>query len=92
MAIVYEKQKITLGFKKDKPEVYRIKPVRQQPVTFEDLLNEVSNSCGEQMLEGMSVTTMEDYDEEETAGQEPEPGGGTEQEGTDPDEGGGGFT
>lgn len=46
MAIVYEKQKITLGFKKDKPEVYRIKPVRQQPVTFDDLLNEVSNSCG----------------------------------------------
>lgn len=45
-----------------------------------------------QMLEGMSVTTMEDYDEEETAGQEPEPGGGTEQGGTDPDEGGGGFT
>lgn len=31
MAIVYEKQKITLGFKKDKPEVYRIKPVRQHP-------------------------------------------------------------
>lgn len=46
MAIVYEKQKIILGFKKDKPEVYRIKPVRQQPVTFDDLLNEVSNSCG----------------------------------------------
>lgn len=46
MALVYEKQKIKLGYKEDKPEVYRIKPVRQQPVTFEDLLNEVSNSCG----------------------------------------------
>lgn len=159
MAIVYEKQKITLGFKKDKPEVYRIKPVRQQAVTFDDLLNEVSNSCGvnrsqtkavlealidrmivfmnygmpvklgdfgsfkptfnaktgataddvsadnvtrkkilfypgkrfKQMLEGISVTTMEDYGDE-AADQEPEPGGGTEQGGSDPGEGGGQFT
>ena len=31
MAIVYEKQKITLGFKKDKPEVYRIKRYVSNP-------------------------------------------------------------
>lgn len=168
MALIYEKQKITLSFKKDKPEVYRIKPVRQQAVTFDDLLDEVSNSCGvnraqtkavleglidrmivfmnygmpvklgdfgsfkptfnsktgataddvtsenvtrkkilfypgkrfKQMLEDISVTTMEDYDEEEdtsgspstTTDPEGTEQGGTGQGGTDPEQGGGGFT
>lgn len=46
MGIVYEKEKMTLHFKKGKPQVYRAKPVRQQQVKFDDLLNEVSNSCG----------------------------------------------
>ena len=158
MALVYGKQKIKLGYKEDKPEVYRIKPVRQQPVTFEDLLNEVSNSCGvnrsqtkavlealidrmivfmnygmpvklgdfgsfkptfnsktgatadavsadnvtrkkilfypgkrfKQMLSGMAVTTMDDYDEEGNTLPE-EPGGGGGQGGGGGEDGGGEF-
>lgn len=46
MPLIYEKKKIRLSFKGEKPEVYCIKPVRQQAVSFEDLMNEVSNSCG----------------------------------------------
>lgn len=154
MSIVYEKEKMTLHFKEGKPQVYRAKPVRQQQVKFDDLLNEVSNSCGvnrsqtkavvealidrmivfmnygmsvkmgdfgsfkptfnsksaataeevgadsvtrkkilfypgkrfRQMLEGMSVITM---DEPETEGTSPE-GGGAEPGGGDVDQGGGG--
>lgn len=46
MALIYEKRELVLNFKEDKPTVYRIAPVKQQQVTFEQLLNEVSNSCG----------------------------------------------
>lgn len=150
MALVYEKQKIKLNYKEDKPEVYRIKPVKQQPVSFDDLLSEVSNSCGvnrsqtkaviealidrmtvfmnygmlvklgdfgsfkptfnaktgatadavsadnvtrkkiqffpgkrfKQMLSGMAVTTMDDYDEEgNTLPEEPGGGGGGGEDG-----------
>ena len=165
MGIVYQKEKMTLHFKKDKPQVFRAKPVRQQPVAFEDLLNEVSNSCGvnrsqtkaviealidrmtvfmnygmpvklgdfgsfkptfnsksastaeevsadsvtrkkilfypgkrfKQMLEGMSVITMEDFDEEEEEETNPPAGGGTDPDGNGSgtgegeDDGGGGF-
>ncbi len=46
MALVYSKQEITLHFQEKKPKKYRIAPMRQQQVTFEKLLDEVSNSCG----------------------------------------------
>lgn len=46
MALLYEKREITLNFKQDKPTVYRIAPAKQQQVTFDKLLDEVSNSCG----------------------------------------------
>lgn len=46
MAFIYEKREVVLGFKKDKPTVYVIAPVKQQQVTFDKLLDEVSNSCG----------------------------------------------
>lgn len=46
MALMYEKQEFVLNFKDEKPKKYRIAPVRQQQVTFEKLLEEVSNSCG----------------------------------------------
>lgn len=46
MALIYEKRELVLNFKENKPTVYRIAPVRPQQVTFDKLLNEVSNSCG----------------------------------------------
>lgn len=159
MALVYEKQKIKLNYKEDKPEVYRIKPVKQQPVSFEDLLSEVSNSCGvnrsqtkaviealidrmtvfmnygmlvklgdfgsfkptfnattgatadavsadnvtrkkiqffpgkrfKQMLSGMSVTSMDTYDDEGEEVLPEEPGGGGGQGGGGGEDGGGEF-
>lgn len=160
MGIVYEKEKMTLHFKEGKPQVYRAKPVRQQSVKFDDLLNEVSNSCGvnrsqtkavvealidrmivfmnygmpvklgdfgsfkptfnsksaataeevsadsvtrkkilfypgkrfRQMLEGMSVITMEDTNESDTEPPTEKPGGGgTPPDGGGGEDGGGGF-
>lgn len=162
MGIVYQKEKMTLHYKKDKPEVFCARPVRQQAVAFEDLLKEVSNSCGvnrsqtkaviealidrmivfmnygmpvklgdfgsfkpsfnaksaataeevsadsvtrkkilfypgkrfKQMLEGMSVITMDDYDEAGNPVTPPPGGGGTEPDGSgtgEGEDGGGGF-
>lgn len=46
MAIMVEVKKRTLHFKKEKPTVYTVAPVRTQKVTFEQLLKETSSSCG----------------------------------------------
>ena len=46
MAIICEKREITLNYKKDKPKAYKLATVRHQKVTYEKLLDEVSNSCG----------------------------------------------
>ena len=46
MAMIIEKRAIKLNYKKDKPTVYKMAAVRQQKVTYEKLLDEVSNSCG----------------------------------------------
>lgn len=46
MAIIVEKRAITLNFKEDKPTAYKMAAVRQQKVTYDKLLTEVSNSCG----------------------------------------------
>ena len=46
MAIIVEKRAIKLGYKEDKPTVYKMSATRQQKVTYEKLLDEVSNSCG----------------------------------------------
>lgn len=46
MAIIVEKRAIKLGYKDDKPTMYKMAAVRQQKVTYEKLLDEVSNSCG----------------------------------------------
>lgn len=46
MAMMYEKRETTLSFKEDKPTVYKLTPVRQQQVPFDELLNEVSAACG----------------------------------------------
>lgn len=44
--MIVEKRAIKLNYKKDKPTVYKMAAVRQQKVTYEKLLDEVSNSCG----------------------------------------------
>ena len=46
MAMIVEKRAIRLGYKEDKPTVYKMAAVRQQKVTYDKLLDEVSNSCG----------------------------------------------
>ena len=46
MAMIIEKRAIKLNYKKDKPTAYKMAAVRQQKVTYEKLLDEVSNSCG----------------------------------------------
>ena len=46
MALIYEVRKQVLGFKKDKPMVYKVAAVRQQKVDFAKLVKEVSDSCG----------------------------------------------
>lgn len=46
MAMIYEKREITLNFKEGKPKAYKLAPVKQQKVSFDKLLDEVSNSCG----------------------------------------------
>lgn len=44
--MIIEKRAIKLGYKEDKPIVYKMAAVRQQKVPYEKLLDEVSNSCG----------------------------------------------
>lgn len=44
--MIYEKKEITLNFKEGKPKAYKLAPVKQQQVTFDKLLDEVSGSCG----------------------------------------------
>lgn len=46
MAMIVEKRAIKLNYKEDKPTAYKMAAVRQQKVTYEKLLDEVSNSCG----------------------------------------------
>ena len=46
MAMIVEKRAIKLGYKDDKPTVYKMAAVRQQKVTYDKLLDEVSYSCG----------------------------------------------
>ncbi|MBQ4525126.1 MAG: HU family DNA-binding protein [Bacteroidaceae bacterium] len=46
MALIYEVRKQVLGFKEDKPTVYKVAAVRQQKVDFAKLVKEVGDSCG----------------------------------------------
>lgn len=46
MAMIVEKRAIKLGYKEGKPTAYKLAATRQQNVTYEKLLDEVSNSCG----------------------------------------------
>ena len=44
--MIVEKRAIKLNYKEDKPTAYKMAAVRQQKVTYDKLLDEVSNSCG----------------------------------------------
>ena len=46
MGLKYQKVETTLLFKKEKPKVFKIQQVAQDPVDYDRLLDEVSNSCG----------------------------------------------
>lgn len=46
MALSYVKKEMTLGFKKDKPTVYKIAQQTTPAVTFGQLVAEVATSCG----------------------------------------------
>lgn len=64
MALIYEKREVVLNFKEDKPKMFVIATAKQQQVTFDQLLDEVSNSCGigravvKASVEGMLDRTM----------------------------------
>ncbi|NDV66874.1 hypothetical protein [Bacteroides sp. 224] len=45
-SIFTEKKEFILNLDKDKPTMFRIKTTKQQELSFEELLDEVSNACG----------------------------------------------
>lgn len=56
MTLLYNKRKMVLSFKKDKPTVYKIHQQTLPPVTFEQLVKEVSDSCGVKSTMTKAVT------------------------------------
>lgn len=46
MGLQYRKSKITLNFLKEKPNRYKIQQLTYPAVTFQQLVNECSKSCG----------------------------------------------
>lgn len=55
MALIYEVRKQVLGFKEDKPTVYKVAAVRQQKVDFTKLVKEVADSCGVHRTQSKAV-------------------------------------
>ena len=46
MGIQYRKTKITLNYREEKPQVYKLQQLTYPAVTFAQLVNECSSSCG----------------------------------------------
>jgi len=46
MGLLYRKTKQTLNYLEEKPEVYRLQQITYPAVTFDQLVNECSTSCG----------------------------------------------
>lgn len=46
MGLQYRKAKMTLTFREEKPEVYKLRQLTYPQVRFAQLVNECSNSCG----------------------------------------------
>lgn len=46
MGIQFRKAKVSLGFKEGKPQVYKLKQLTYPIVTFKELIDECSQSCG----------------------------------------------
>lgn len=56
MTLLYNKRKMVLSFKKEKPTVYTIQQQTLPAVTFEQLVKEVSDSCGVKSTMTKAVT------------------------------------
>ena len=46
MGLQYRKAKVTLNFREEKPQVYKLQQLTYPAVTTAQLVNECSNSCG----------------------------------------------
>ncbi|MBQ0023466.1 MAG: HU family DNA-binding protein [Prevotellaceae bacterium] len=46
MGLQFRKRKVTLGYKEDKPEVYKIAQITYPAVSYDQLVKECANSCG----------------------------------------------
>lgn len=57
MGLQYRKSKMTLNFLEDKPEVYKASQINYPAVTFKQLVNECSNSCGVNPSQTQAVVT-----------------------------------
>lgn len=56
MTLLYNKKKMMLAFLKDKPTVFKIQQQTLPPVTFDQLVKEVSDSCGVKSTMTKAVT------------------------------------
>ncbi len=57
MGLQYRKSKMILNFLEDKPEVYKASQINYPAVTFKQLVNECSNSCGVNPSQTQAVVT-----------------------------------
>lgn len=55
MGIQYRKAKMVLNFRESKPNVYKLRQVTFPAVTFEQLVNECSQSCGVNTMQTKAV-------------------------------------
>lgn len=53
--MIIEKRAIKLNYKEGKPTAYKMAAVRQQKVTYDKLLDEVSNACGVNRAQSKAV-------------------------------------
>ena len=57
MSVQYRKTKMVLNFREDKPEVFKIAQINIPAVTFQQLINECSLSCGVNPSQTQSVVS-----------------------------------
>lgn len=57
MAVIFRKTKVKLNFLEEKPEVYKIQQIPFPMVTYKQLVDECSNSCGVNPSQTQAVVT-----------------------------------
>lgn len=57
MGLQYRKRKMILNFLEEKPEVYKASQINYPAVSFKQLVNECSNSCGVNPSQTQAVVT-----------------------------------